>query len=203
VGSVGARVARVGLPAVSRSSGEVRAVGSGGPVRQGAVGKLGSTSRSRVTCLEPRFGQRTSGKWGSTARSSGGANGAVVVVLGRVRAGARCSPFIGAQGEEGLGASGPGEARPGQGRGVTGASWLDRWELTAAWRMRIGMGVFGAGEGDLVMGRSGPIKVLSFGAAHRQASSARWPAAAAPRWDRIGERREERGREREKGWDSN
>jgi hypothetical protein len=84
VGSVGAGVAGVGLPALSRSSGEVRAVGGGGPVREGGVGKLGSTSRSRATRLEPRFGRRRRGKWGSRASSSGGANGAVVVVLGRV-----------------------------------------------------------------------------------------------------------------------
>jgi hypothetical protein len=62
----------------------VQAVGSGGPAREGGVGKSGSTSRSRVTHLEPRFGWRRSGKWGSTARPSGGANGAVLVVLGRV-----------------------------------------------------------------------------------------------------------------------
>jgi hypothetical protein len=43
------------------------------------VGKLGRTSRSRATRLEPPFGRR-SGKWGSTARSSGGANGGAVVV---------------------------------------------------------------------------------------------------------------------------
>jgi hypothetical protein len=55
------------LPAVSRS-----------------MGKLGRTSRSRVTHLEPWFGRRTSRKWGSTARSSGGVNGRVVVVLGRM-----------------------------------------------------------------------------------------------------------------------
>jgi hypothetical protein len=46
------------------------------------MGKSGRTSRSRVTRLEPRFGRRRSGKWGSTVRSSGGANGRVVVVLG-------------------------------------------------------------------------------------------------------------------------
>jgi hypothetical protein len=36
------------------------------------VGKSGRTSRSRVTHLEPRFGRSRSGKWGLTARSSGG-----------------------------------------------------------------------------------------------------------------------------------
>jgi hypothetical protein len=80
--SVGAGVARVGLPPVSTSCGKVRAVGGGGPAREGGVGKLGSTSRSRATCLEPRFGRRRSRNWGSTVRSSSGANGAVVVVLG-------------------------------------------------------------------------------------------------------------------------
>jgi hypothetical protein len=81
--SVVARVAGVRLPAVSRSSGEVWVVGGGGPVRDGSVGKSGSTNRSRATRLEPQFGWR-SDEWGSTARSSGGANGAVVVVLGCV-----------------------------------------------------------------------------------------------------------------------
>jgi hypothetical protein len=56
--SVGAGVAGVGLPAVSRSSAEVRVVGGGGPAREGGVGKSGSTSRSRATHLEPRFGRR-------------------------------------------------------------------------------------------------------------------------------------------------
>jgi hypothetical protein len=82
--SVGARVAGVGLPAVSRSSTEVQAMGSGGPAREGSVGKSGRTSRSRPACLEPQFGRKRSGKWGLMARSSGGANGTVVVVLGRV-----------------------------------------------------------------------------------------------------------------------
>jgi hypothetical protein len=78
VWSGGVGVAGVGLPAVSRSSSEMRAVGGGGPVREGGVGKSGRTSRSRATRLEPRFGRR-SGKYGSTARSSGGANGGVVL----------------------------------------------------------------------------------------------------------------------------
>jgi hypothetical protein len=82
--SVGAGVAGVRLPAVSRSSGKVRAMGGGGPAREVGMGKSRSTNRSRATCLESRFGQRRSGKWGSTARSSGCTNGAVVVVLGRV-----------------------------------------------------------------------------------------------------------------------
>jgi hypothetical protein len=82
--SVGARVAGVGLTVVSRSSSKVRAMGGGGPVREGGVGKSGRTSRSRATRLEPRFGRRRSRKWGSTVRSSGGTNGGVVVVLGRV-----------------------------------------------------------------------------------------------------------------------
>jgi hypothetical protein len=60
--SVGAGVAEVGLPMVSRSSGEVRTVGSGGSAREGSVGKSGSTSRSRATRLEPRFGRSSSGK---------------------------------------------------------------------------------------------------------------------------------------------
>jgi hypothetical protein len=55
-----------------------------GQAREGSVGMLRSTSRSRVTRLEPRFGRRRSGKWGSTVRSSGGTNGGVVVVLGCV-----------------------------------------------------------------------------------------------------------------------
>jgi hypothetical protein len=59
-------------------------VGDGCPAREGGVGKSGSTSKSRATRLEPRFGRRRSGKWGSMARLSGGANGAVVVVLGRM-----------------------------------------------------------------------------------------------------------------------
>jgi hypothetical protein len=69
---------------VSRSSGEARAVGGGGPAREGGVWKSRSTRRSRVTLLELWFGRRRSGKWGPTVRSSGGANGAMVVVLGRV-----------------------------------------------------------------------------------------------------------------------
>jgi hypothetical protein len=82
--SVGEWVAKVGLPAVSRSSGRVRAMDCSGPAREGSMGKLGRTSRSRVTRLEPRFGWSRSGKWGLTERSSGNANGRVVVVLGRV-----------------------------------------------------------------------------------------------------------------------
>jgi hypothetical protein len=82
--SVGAGVAGVGLPAVSKSSGEMWAVGGGGSAREGRVGKSGRTSRSRATHLEHWFGRRRSGKWGLTARSSGGANSAVVVVLGHV-----------------------------------------------------------------------------------------------------------------------
>jgi hypothetical protein len=82
--SAGAGVAGVGLPAVSRSSDEVRIVAGGGPARKGGVGKSGSTSRSRATRSEPRFGRRRSGMWGSLARSSGGANRAVVVVIERV-----------------------------------------------------------------------------------------------------------------------
>jgi hypothetical protein len=48
------------------------------------MGKSGSTSRLRATRLEPRFGRRRSGKWGSTVRLSGSTNGAVVVVFGRM-----------------------------------------------------------------------------------------------------------------------
>jgi hypothetical protein len=79
--SVGAGVAGVGLPAVSRSFAKVRAMRGGGQVREGGVGKLGRNSRSRATHLEPQYGQRSSRKWGSTARLSGGANGGAVVVL--------------------------------------------------------------------------------------------------------------------------
>jgi hypothetical protein len=82
--SVGAGVAGVGLPAVSRSSTEVRTMGGGAPAREGGVWKLGSTSRSRATHLEPQFGWRRSRKLGSMVRSSGGINGGVVVVLGRM-----------------------------------------------------------------------------------------------------------------------
>jgi hypothetical protein len=60
--SVGAGVAGFGLPAVSRSSGMMRALGGGGLAREGDVGKSGSISRSRVTRLEPRFGHRRSGQ---------------------------------------------------------------------------------------------------------------------------------------------
>jgi hypothetical protein len=81
---VGAGVAGGGLPVVSRSSSEVWATGGSGPVREGSVGKLGSTSRLRATRLEPWFGRRRSGKWALTARLSGGANGTVLVVLERV-----------------------------------------------------------------------------------------------------------------------
>jgi hypothetical protein len=69
---------------VSRSSAEVRAMGGGSPMREGGLWKSGRTGWSRVTRLEPRFGRSRSGKWGSTARLSGGVNGGVVVVLGRV-----------------------------------------------------------------------------------------------------------------------
>jgi hypothetical protein len=77
-------VAEVGLPTVSRRSSEVRVMGGDGSVREGGMGKSGRISRSRATRLEPWFGWRRSGKWVSTARSSGGANGGVVVVLGHV-----------------------------------------------------------------------------------------------------------------------
>jgi hypothetical protein len=82
--SFGARVAGVGLSAVSRSSTALWATDSGSPAREGGMGKSGRTSRSRATRLEPRFGWRRSGMWGSMTRSSGGVNGKVVVVLGRV-----------------------------------------------------------------------------------------------------------------------
>jgi hypothetical protein len=82
--SVGAGVAGVGLSAVSRSSSKMRVVGGGGLAREGGLGKLGRTSRSRATLLEPRFGRRRSRKFGSTMRLSGRANGRVVVVLGCV-----------------------------------------------------------------------------------------------------------------------
>jgi hypothetical protein len=55
---VEAGVAGVGLPAVSRSSAEVRAMGGGSPAREGGVGKSRRISRSRATRLEPRFGRR-------------------------------------------------------------------------------------------------------------------------------------------------
>jgi hypothetical protein len=54
-----------------------------------------------------------------------------------------------------------------------------------------------SGKGRAIWPRAGGT--LFFGTAHRQASSARWPAAAAPRRDRTREGSEERGREREKG----
>jgi hypothetical protein len=79
-----AGVAGVGLPPVSRSSGEVRPMSGGAPAREGGMGKSGRTSRSKATRLEPRFGRRRSRKWGLMVRSSGGANGGVVVVLGHV-----------------------------------------------------------------------------------------------------------------------
>jgi hypothetical protein len=83
--SVGAGWPELGcLPGVSWSSGEVLAVAGGGLAREGGMGKSGSTSRSRATCLEPWFGWRRSGKRGLMARSSGSPNGAVVVVLRRV-----------------------------------------------------------------------------------------------------------------------
>jgi hypothetical protein len=128
----------------------VWAVGSGGPARESSVEKSGSTSRLRATCLEPWFGRRRSGKWGSTARSSGGANSAVVVVLGSVWAGARCSLFIGTRGEEGLGVSGPARARC---------------------RRRVGHGWIRAGKGDLVAGRSvlvGSRPLARIAGRHRQ-----------------------------------
>jgi hypothetical protein len=54
-----------------------------------------------------------------------------------------------------------------------------------------GMGGFGAGEGDLAVGWSGPVGRCPLAACGRQASPARWPVAATPRRDRIGEGREE------------
>jgi hypothetical protein len=93
------------------------------------------------------------------------------------------------------------EAQPGQGRGKDAASLARRGSTVGNRRPRGARA--SAGEGDFAVGWSGPVGALSFGAARRQASSARWPAAAASRWDRIGEGREERGWEREKGRDSN
>jgi hypothetical protein len=101
--------------------------------------------------------------------------------------------FIGtAGGEVRLGAA---QQRPQQGRGVAGASWLDRRESTAAWRARVVHGrIHGRG------GRFGhrPGGALPFGATHRQASPARWPAATARRQDRTGEEEEGKRRNREK-----
>jgi hypothetical protein len=74
--SVGAGVAGGGLPAVSRSSGEVRAVGGHALVREDGMGRSGS--------FRGRLGWRMDEVLGSRARSSGGANGTVVVVHGRM-----------------------------------------------------------------------------------------------------------------------
>jgi hypothetical protein len=54
------------------------------------------------------------------------------------------------------------------------------------------MGGFEAGEGDLAAGLSGRCPLAACG---RQASPARWPAAAAPRWDKIEGRKREEKRE--------
>jgi hypothetical protein len=54
---VGAGVARVGLSAVSRSSGKVRVMGGGGPVREGGVRNQqveGDPFRASVWALEER-----------------------------------------------------------------------------------------------------------------------------------------------------
>jgi hypothetical protein len=109
-------------------------------------------------------------------------------------------PFYRRVGEGGAGRSttegGAAGTRPRQGCSVADASWLGRRESTATWRARVKHGwIRGSGER---FGR-GPVGALSFGTAHWQASLARWPAAPAPQWDTIGEGREERGREREKG----
>jgi hypothetical protein len=98
------------------------------------------------------------------------------------------------EGEEGLGAVKPREVRLGQGRAKGAASPACRSAAVGNRRPRgtcpLGMGGFGAGEGDSVAGLSGPIAALPFGTAHRQASPARWPAAAGPRRDRTGRERE-------------
>jgi hypothetical protein len=83
------------------------------------------------------------------------------------------------------------EARLGQGHGKGAASPAHRGSVVGNQRSRgacvLGMGGFRAGEGDLAAGLSEPVEALFFGVAHRQASPARWPAAAAPRRDRTGE----------------
>jgi hypothetical protein len=66
-----------------------------------------------------------------------------------------------------------GEARPGQSCGKGAASLARHGSVVVAWRAHIGQGWIRAGEGDLVAGRSEPVWALSFGTAHRQASSAR------------------------------
>jgi hypothetical protein len=204
--SVGAGVAGFELPAVSRSSGVMWVLGGGGPVRGSSVGKLGSTSRSRVTHLEPRFGPRRSGMWGSTARSSGGANGGVVVLLRHVCAGARCSPFIGAR-ERGGGAGrdttegGAAGTRLRQGRGVVARpSGIDGRVARASWQG------WDTGHGKSpaagpVGGWSGPVG----GRALARLAGPGMPCRVAgllcqPEQSRGGERRERDG---ENGRDSN
>jgi hypothetical protein len=201
VGSVGAKVAGVGLPAVSLSSGEMWAAGGGGPARVGGIMESRSTSRSRATRLEPRFRRTRSENLGSTVRSSGGANGAWCWYSGEQGLGVAIL-WVQRKGEVELSMTQWREARPGQGRGKGTAS-LVRHGSAIGNRRPHGMGEFGAGEGDLATDWSGLLGRCPLAACGQQASPAMWPTAAVPRWDRIGWGREERGREREKGQDSN
>jgi hypothetical protein len=93
------------------------------------------------------------------------------------------------------------EAQLGQGRGK-GAASSARWPSGIDSRMAHALGISGfeAGEGDLVMGWSGPVGALSFGAA-RQCRDAR-PRGGASLLAGAEQGRGER-REGGKDWNSN
>jgi hypothetical protein len=102
-----------------------------------------------------------------------------------------------------LGATQWREAQPGQGRGKSAASLARRGSAVGNRRPRGACELAGAGYGEWKIAGSRPgrglLEVVPWHGLPGEASSARWPAAAAPRRDRTGEGREERGRERRVG----
>jgi hypothetical protein len=160
----------------------------------------------------PRFGQRRSGKWGSTVRLSGGVSGGVVVVRGGGDSRARVSKglvqlFYRRTGEEEeLGVTQRREAQPRKGCGKGEASPVRRGSAIGNRRPRGAreLAVVGYGAGQIAGSRRGQRLVEAcwgftpWYGLPRQASSARWPAAATPRGTEQG-RGEERERERRAG----
>jgi hypothetical protein len=90
--------------------------------------------------------------------------------------------------------------RPRQGRGIAGASWLSRRESTATRLVRVGRGgIRGVAnrwqQARSVAGR-GPFRVAPWRGSLAQGCPATWRCFSAVR-GKVGEGREERGRESE------
>jgi hypothetical protein len=98
-------------------------------------------------------------------------------------------------GEDGLGMAKLRKARPGQGRGKGAPTPVHRGSAVGNRRSRGVCELAGAGYGARQITGNRPgrglLGVVPWRGSPRQASSARWPTATAPRRDRTGEGREE------------